>query len=229
LFVETSTADSATLIVKGGTNGGDGGAIFFRDRSSGGSSRIEVFGNGNLDISGHNDLPRFRAVMVGSIEGDGNVFLGANNLTVGSNNLSTTSSGVIQDGGQNGGIGGSLTKIGSGTGDSCPRRYGAKVQRSTEPQQMVAGDRLELLTLSRTPHWAVFPKIAGIPGSGSPRPWPGKSFLRRRRLEIAVTLEAIVKKLVLEKKSSQARFRHSDLSTAEGCLWCDLRRQAHPN
>src|SRR4029453_1087628 len=43
------------------------------------------------------------------------VFLGANNLTVGSNSLSTTFSGVIQDGGQNGGTGGSLTKIGSGT------------------------------------------------------------------------------------------------------------------
>jgi autotransporter-associated beta strand protein len=36
-------------------------------------------------------------------------------LTVGSNNLSTTFSGVIQDGGQNGGTGGSLTKIGTGT------------------------------------------------------------------------------------------------------------------
>jgi autotransporter-associated beta strand protein len=55
-------------------------------------------------------------VTIGSIEGDGgNVFLGANNLTVGSNNLSTTFSGVIQDGGQNGGTGGSLTKIGTGT------------------------------------------------------------------------------------------------------------------
>ena len=52
---------------------------------------------------------------IGSIEGEGNVFLGANNLTVGSNNLSTTFSGVIQDGGQNGGTGGSLTKIGTGT------------------------------------------------------------------------------------------------------------------
>jgi hypothetical protein len=46
---------------------------------------------------------------IGSIEGDGNVFLGANNLTVGSNNLSTTFSGGIE------GTGGSLTKIGSGT------------------------------------------------------------------------------------------------------------------
>src|SRR4029077_18260794 len=54
---------------------------------------------------------------IGSIEGDGNVFLGARNLTVGSNNLSTIFSGVIQDGGQNGGTGGSLTKIGTGTLD----------------------------------------------------------------------------------------------------------------
>ena len=52
---------------------------------------------------------------MGSIEGDGNVLLGANKLTVGSNNLSTTFSGVIQDAPPcptcNGG---SLTKIGSG-------------------------------------------------------------------------------------------------------------------
>jgi autotransporter-associated beta strand protein len=54
-------------------------------------------------------------VTVGSIEGDGNVFLGANLLKVGSNNLSTTFSGVIQDGGSGGSSGGSLTKIGSGT------------------------------------------------------------------------------------------------------------------
>lgn len=45
------------------------------------------------------------------------MFLGANNLTVGSNNLSTSFSGVIQDGGAFGGVGGSLTKIGSGTLD----------------------------------------------------------------------------------------------------------------
>jgi outer membrane autotransporter protein len=52
---------------------------------------------------------------VGSIEGSGNIVLGAHNLSVGSNNLSTTFSGVIQDGGENGGSGGSLTKIGTGS------------------------------------------------------------------------------------------------------------------
>ncbi len=42
--------------------------------------------------------------------------MGANNLTVGSNNLSTTFAGMIQDG-LSFGVGGSLTKIGSGTLD----------------------------------------------------------------------------------------------------------------
>jgi autotransporter-associated beta strand protein len=103
-FSFTSTAGNSTLIANGGTNGGEGGAIFFEDHSRGGTSRVEVFGNGRLDISAHS--PR---LTIGSVEGDGDVFLGANNLSIGSNDLSTTFSGQI------GGTGGSLTKIGSGT------------------------------------------------------------------------------------------------------------------
>src|SRR5205823_1370712 len=115
-FIRTPTADSATLIANAGLGGGQGGTILFEDNSTGGTSRIVVFGNGNLDISLHNkSFHDILGVTVGSIEGDGNVFLGANNLTVGSNNLSTTFSGMIQDGGVNGGSGGSLTKIGTGT------------------------------------------------------------------------------------------------------------------
>ena len=117
LFVASSPADSATLIANGGTGGGQGGTILFEDKSTGGTSGVEVFGNGNLDISLHHATGPFVIMAIGSIEGSGNVFLGANNLTVGSNNLSTTFSGVIQDGGQNGGTGGSLTKIGTGTLD----------------------------------------------------------------------------------------------------------------
>jgi autotransporter-associated beta strand protein len=105
VFYESSTADAATLIANGGINGGRGGAIFFEEKSTGGTARIEVFGNGFLDTSGHLGRP---GVTIGSIEGDGDVFLGPNNLTVGSNDLSTTFSGVIQDSG-------ALTKIGSGT------------------------------------------------------------------------------------------------------------------
>jgi autotransporter-associated beta strand protein len=121
VFQNGSTADAATLIANGGINGGRGGGIFFEEESTGGTPRVEVFGNGFLDISRHLGPPAspFRpgSVTVGSIEGDGNVFLGRNNLTVGSSNMSTAFSGVIQNGGANGGVAGSLTKIGSGTLD----------------------------------------------------------------------------------------------------------------
>jgi autotransporter-associated beta strand protein len=110
-FDTTSTAGSATLIANGGTGGGGGGRILFSLDSTGGSARVEVFGNGSLDIS-DNFAP---AVTIGSIEGTGNIFLGANNLTVGSTNLSTVFSGVAQDGGFSNSPGGSLTKVGTGT------------------------------------------------------------------------------------------------------------------
>ena len=71
--------------------------------SSGGVARVTVFGNGNLDISGHN-LP---GITIGSLDGSGEVILGSNELTVGSNNLGTTFSGVIEGNG-------SLSKIGTG-------------------------------------------------------------------------------------------------------------------
>ena len=116
-FFTDSTAGSATLIANGGTAAGaSGGTIFFSDSSTGGTASVEVFNNGTgapgkLDISPHSA----GSVAIGSLEGSGNVFLGANNLTVGSNNLSKTFSGVISDsGGISGGTGGSLTKTGTG-------------------------------------------------------------------------------------------------------------------
>jgi len=108
-FNGTSTAGNATLIANGGTNGGGGGWILFEDDSTGGTARVELFGNGTLDIGFHN-AP---GTTIGSIEGTGLVSLGLGNLTVGSNNLSTVFSGVIQSGFS--GTGGSLTKIGTGT------------------------------------------------------------------------------------------------------------------
>jgi autotransporter-associated beta strand protein len=106
-FTDFSTAANATII-------GNGSIITFSGSSQGGTARIELaFHSGFmvgsfLDISGHS-AP---SVTIGSIEGEAEVDLGANNLTVGSNNLSTTFSGVIQDG--NSFVGGSLTKIGTG-------------------------------------------------------------------------------------------------------------------
>ena len=109
-FLDASSASHATLIANGGSNGSAGGRIIFDDDSTGGTSRVEVFDNGLLDISGHNAS----GVTIGSLEGSGLAFLGANNLGVGTNHRSSIFSGTIQDGGPSGGTGGSLTKVGLG-------------------------------------------------------------------------------------------------------------------
>ena len=111
---QTINNNGGVIIFDNNASAGDAtiqnnGTIVFKGDSTGGTARVEVFGNGSLDITLH-VTP---SVTVGSIEGDGNVFLGAKNLTVGSNNMSTVFSGVIQDG--LGFTGGSLTKIGTGT------------------------------------------------------------------------------------------------------------------
>ena len=87
---------AATLIANGGSNGGGGGSIGV-GRAPG--ARAEVFGNGNLTCK--------PGATIGSLEGDGFVFLGGL-LTVGTTNLSTEFSGSIQNSG-------SLTKSGTGT------------------------------------------------------------------------------------------------------------------
>ncbi|MET0065319.1 MAG: hypothetical protein ABW076_03145 [Candidatus Thiodiazotropha sp.] len=53
IFSATSSADQATLIAYGGTHGGEGGRILFHDQACGGESRVQLFGNAVLDISGH--------------------------------------------------------------------------------------------------------------------------------------------------------------------------------
>ncbi|MGH8092073.1 MAG: autotransporter-associated beta strand repeat-containing protein [Chthoniobacterales bacterium] len=106
LFTDSSSAGAATLIANGGSNGGGGGLIEFLVHSTGDTSRVEVFGNGTLDVSAH------KSMGVGSIEGDGLVLLGTNTLTTGSNGLSTIFSGVIE---QQNGTTGSLAKTGVGT------------------------------------------------------------------------------------------------------------------
>ncbi len=113
-FYMASTAGNATLVANAGSVAGGGGAIFFANASDGGTSRVEVFGGagpGYLDISFHPS----GGVNIGSLEGDGNVFLGSGTLRVGTNNMDTVFSGVIQDGGKNGGTGGLFAKLGTGT------------------------------------------------------------------------------------------------------------------
>jgi autotransporter-associated beta strand protein len=110
--LQTPTADRATLIANGGINGGDGGSFTFSNGSSGGTARVELFGNGYLDMSD----PERPRLTIGSLEGDGIVYLGSKTLVVGSSSLSTTFSGLLQPGTPGGGDGtGALEKIGNGT------------------------------------------------------------------------------------------------------------------
>ena len=119
IAVDPANAGNATLIANGGgTNGG------FIDMNGNGSStaRIELYDTGTLYIGygGGN------SVIVGSIEGDGQIIIGeAEYLIVGTNHLSTVFSGVIRDDSPpimesswdapDKVVGGSLFKIGSGT------------------------------------------------------------------------------------------------------------------
>ena len=123
-FYDNSTAGNANIINNSGLKffnfSSAGGATittnnasdtFIADSASGGSARFIFNGTGLLDIS----LLTIGGTTAGSIEGTGGIYLGSKNLTVGGNNLSTTYSGIIQDGGVGGGLGGSLTKVGTGT------------------------------------------------------------------------------------------------------------------
>jgi autotransporter-associated beta strand protein len=111
-LIDNPTAGNASLIANGGTNGGGGGSFTFEDASNGGTARTDLFGNGYLDLS-EKKRPTFS---IGSIEGDGQVYLGTLNCSVGANGLATTFSGVLHPGSPSGGQGsGALTKIGIGT------------------------------------------------------------------------------------------------------------------
>jgi autotransporter-associated beta strand protein len=117
-FDTTKSAGSAkitgagTVIFRGLSDAGSAsidsdGTILVQEQASGGTARIKLNDNAALDISKLDTT----GTGVGSLEGSGNVFLGSKNLSVGSNK---EFSGVIQDGGDGAGTGGSLTKLGSG-------------------------------------------------------------------------------------------------------------------
>jgi autotransporter-associated beta strand protein len=124
LFFDSSTAGSATITNNSGAivqffNGSTAGTatitnnhlLTFVDTSTGGTARFINGAGGTIDLS----LLTSAGITAGSIEDGGTISLGSKNLQVGGNNLSTIFSGVLQDGGVGGGVGGSLTKTGSGT------------------------------------------------------------------------------------------------------------------
>ena len=137
IFFDNSTAGNATIVSNGGP-GGFGGlstldaAVDFEGSSTAGNATITANGNSLIVFGGSASGGNARFITnagasfdlsfltsagttAGSIEGAGRYNLGSKQLTVGSNNLSTTVSGVIADGGLNGGTGASLVKVGGGT------------------------------------------------------------------------------------------------------------------
>jgi autotransporter-associated beta strand protein len=111
-FMNNASADNATLIAN---SGDEGGSIEFSARSSGGTPRVILNGNGtgdardgelsfNIDSSDH---PPFT---IGSLEGDGllHVTRGAEDIEIGNNNLSTTFGGRVTGPA-------TITKVGTGT------------------------------------------------------------------------------------------------------------------
>jgi autotransporter-associated beta strand protein len=106
VFENASTAANSTIV----TN--SGGGTLFTDSSTGGQARLITNSGGILDIS---DLTTANGMTAGSIEGDGTYALGSKTLTVGGNNISTEVTGSIADGGNGGGTGAMLVKVGGGT------------------------------------------------------------------------------------------------------------------
>src|SRR5262245_31484854 len=105
VFQNASTAGNATISTENGLT------TRFADTSSGGTARFITSVGSAVDISALTS----GGTTAGSIERACNYRRGSKSLTVGSNILSTEVSGVIQDGGNAGGTGGSLVKVGTGT------------------------------------------------------------------------------------------------------------------
>jgi uncharacterized protein with beta-barrel porin domain len=124
-FLDTATAGNATIITQAGattTFRASGGQTL--GTSTAGQATLIANAGGVVDFSGTVGPAANNIVTVGSIEGAGNFFLGANRLIVGAINASTQVSGVISDCGSTGHqcyndfsnvVGGSLGKVGTGT------------------------------------------------------------------------------------------------------------------
>lgn len=99
-FVDESSADHATI--------NNAGKVFFEEDSSAGDASL--MGAGTFDFSGRDPGP----ISAASIQGAGTYDLGAHQLTL-TGNRSTKVTGLIADGGVNGGSFASIVKQGTGT------------------------------------------------------------------------------------------------------------------
>jgi hypothetical protein len=68
IFSGSSCAGSANLIAYAGSNGGCGGRIVFLGEASGGDAKVQLFGNGELDIGNHTGVVKIgRLDLIGGI------------------------------------------------------------------------------------------------------------------------------------------------------------------
>ncbi|HTN61201.1 MAG TPA: autotransporter-associated beta strand repeat-containing protein, partial [Devosia sp.] len=104
-FAGNASAGQAVIENRAG-----GGTLIFAGSTADGAT-IGSDAGGYVDISGHNSGTH---VGIGSLSGDGDVLLGANTVTLGALGHDGAIGGIISEGGQAGGIGGSLVKTGAG-------------------------------------------------------------------------------------------------------------------
>ena len=118
IFYNQSTAGTAT-ITNNSVGNHAGGVLAFFSTSDGSTARVFNNIRGLVDISNATT-----GTSIGSVEGEGNIYLGSKKLTLGNTNIaSATIGGVISDcgpAGNNcvtgaGSVGGSLLKVGSGS------------------------------------------------------------------------------------------------------------------
>ncbi len=111
-FYQNATAGDATIMTTAVT-GPNKSVVRFHGNSDAGNATFVNAAGGQVDIS---DLTA-SGVAIGSLSGDGAVYLGSKSLTLGGLGKDDVIGGVIQDGGDvggGGGTGGSLVKTGTG-------------------------------------------------------------------------------------------------------------------
>jgi len=102
VFEGESSAANATLIAMGPQNR-EGGVLFFSESSTGDRATVKILGTGTMWMH----VITGPTLTIGSLEGEGTLFMESKNLVVGSNNSDTSFTGAIEGSG-------SLTKIGTG-------------------------------------------------------------------------------------------------------------------
>lgn len=81
-----SSAENSTLILNGGSGGGNGAKLYFFESADGGTARVIANAGARVDIT----PTKLAGISFGSIEGAGTFSIGGKTLTVGSSDLSTT-------------------------------------------------------------------------------------------------------------------------------------------